>query len=138
MEINQLESCCGIGDLCDIRMEDDDGDYQTPSDIITQIKLDMTRRVWKDGKSVTQGYEAQYGLMLITDNIAEGNGERLVRFIRKEKLGRVVSSPVAINPKHNTKIKAWLWRPEWPLVFKYGEKTVTKRRSTQKKLDIPR
>lgn len=138
MEINQLESCCGIGDMSDIRMEleDEEEGYQTPAGIINQIKSDMTKRVWRGGEYVQAGYEAQYGLMLITDNIAEGNGQRLVRFIRKEKLGRVVSSPVAINPKHNTKIKCWVWAPNWPSVFKYGEpKSVARRRSGKKPLD---
>lgn len=138
MEINQLRSCCGIGDMSDIRMEGDDGEesYQTPAKIINQIKQDMTKRVWKGGRYVEAGCEAQYGLMLITDNIADGNGERLVRFIRKEKLGRVVSSPVAINPKHNTKIKCWVWAPDWPSVFKYGEpKSVARSRSSKKPLD---
>lgn len=39
-------------------------------------------------------------------------GERLVSYIRRNKLGKVVSTAPAKNPNHDGTLKAWLWTPD--------------------------
>ena len=41
--------------------------------------------------------------------MSRGNGTRVVDYIKKNKLGRVVGTHGKVNPNSGNEIKAWLW-----------------------------
>lgn len=51
----------------------------------------------------------KFGAVIITDRITTGKGLSTVKFIRKYKLGKVVSTPEFYNPNSGNKIQAWMW-----------------------------
>ena len=82
--------CCGVKELAVIN------NFFTPAAIITHIS-EKPR---------------DYTLLIYTDVIystRDGMGPRLTRYIRRHRLGKVVSSRPSRNPNTTNLIKVWTW-----------------------------
>jgi hypothetical protein len=66
-------------------------------------------------RNVVTSYELQgiltCSILLFSDNEEKGNGKRLAKFIRDNKLGRLIESRLVPNRNMNgtTKIRCWMW-----------------------------
>jgi hypothetical protein len=64
-------------------------------------------------KDVVATYAEGYtcSILLFSDNEAKGNGKRLAKFIRDNKLGRLIESRLVPNRNMSgtTKIRCWMW-----------------------------
>ncbi len=53
----------------------------------------------------------QQAFLIFTDDVAEKNGERFARFIKRKGFGEVYSTPARKNPNSGHMIKVWTWAP---------------------------
>ncbi len=88
MSIDQINSCCGIGEIESL------GD--DPKYMIGEAVEDH-----EDGDG--------YSMYVFTDNVSYGAGRKLAAYIRRMKLGRVTQSPVVSNPRHSSRVRLWCW-----------------------------
>lgn len=63
-------------------------------------------------------------MFMFSDAVEFKHGERLARYIRRHKLGKVVSGPTVtnINDFAHHEIKAWFWVPDRDAVQKWRNK----------------
>lgn len=61
-------------------------------------------------------------MIIFSDNVDNGNGESLARFIEKKNLGQITESGQCVNPNSRNTIQAWIWTINWPnlLAFTNG------------------
>lgn len=64
-------------------------------------------------------YGTRFGAVLITDKVSTGKGKTTVDFIRRYKLGKVVSTPEFKNPNTGNVIRAWIWLIDRPKLNKF-------------------
>jgi hypothetical protein len=117
-------SCCGIGELAGIQSmvgycpgEDQDGKNVklTPRMVIEYVK---TSRDYK------------YAALIFSEATGQGNdgiGDRLARYIRLFKLGRVRATGWNTNGNTGNSVKMFTWEPNWNKIDIFtGSKPVKK------------
>jgi len=78
------------------------------------------------GKAVFQTprygrYNGQFGLVVFTDNNDRPSlGNKLAKFIKQHRLGRVTRSRYVTNPNSFYKIATWQWEVDRAAVEAYG------------------
>lgn len=92
--MQQIRSCCGIGEI--------EGLSNTPQETVMEV--------WNGAQAL--GGE-KYKIVVFTDRVAYGYGVKLAKYILKNKLGKIYSSPAVINPVHHSKVKLWAWHVDW-------------------------
>lgn len=116
MYVQELQSCCGVGELIDIRYGPGGGSYErsNPEKIIKYVCNEAglgVKNVWDDDPR-----ETLYGLYVFSDAVSESGkihriGLNLAKYIVDQGLGTVLESPAKINsvnhPEH--KVKVWIW-----------------------------
>lgn len=103
-EITQT-SCCGVYEISSIA--------RPPENVVL---------------SVYEGYgDEEYNLFVFHDVTSYGNGTKLKNFIRKHKLGKVLTSPSSHNPNTGRYVTVWTWVVNWSNLHKLmREKTLVK------------
>lgn len=99
--------CCGIGEIAGIQDEQDDYEegcdvFPTPIKILSDFKGRMPYR---------------YPVVIFSVNNDGGRtqGDRLARYIRKHKLGRVTATAWGLNPNSSCKIRVFTWAVDWKI-----------------------
>jgi hypothetical protein len=59
---------------------------------------------------------------LFSDIVDKEGGTAFANYIRRNKLGKVVQSPIAINPNSNHKIRVWIFTPDKKAIRKWYKK----------------
>lgn len=90
--LDWLPVCCGINELGYIRDDDNAVDSLM---------------------SIHKGDLAAHVVFSVTSRecVKHAKGIALAKYIRKHKLGSVVSTKPAVNPNHKGTLRAWLWTP---------------------------
>ncbi len=103
MDLDHINSCCGIGELVGID--------ETPKAIVA--------RVYEDSTSDMDGlpYD-RYNMIVFTDNVKFKNGAKLAAYIKYHKLGEVTASPIVWNPSRSSRVRMWTWLPNWKKIDK--------------------
>ena len=106
MQIDQTESCCGAGEIYGLNYMDKK--HCGIDTLIQDIFVDDNR----------------FAFYFFGDNLGLGNAERLVKHIKKHKLGTVVCTLARFNPNHPSphKIKGYLYTPSLKGLRAYGKK----------------
>ena len=91
-DVDYLPACCGILELGHIR--DDDSPTQSLMSI-----------------SKHEGCAHVVFSVTSRECVKHKKGIGLANYIRRHKLGKVVSTEPAANPNHRGTLKAWLWTP---------------------------
>lgn len=89
VEVERLE-CCGIYEVS--------GLYVHPAAVVVKLSQELNR---------------DYPMIVFHDRVSNGNGEKLCRFIRRHKLGKVTASKKLMNPNTNADIQMWIFYPDW-------------------------
>jgi hypothetical protein len=82
MSVDQMASCCGIGEI---------------------KHLGDTR------KTIREAASEDYRLYVFTDRVTYHCGDRLVAFIKKHKLGTVWKSARKVNSNTEAKVQLFVW-----------------------------
>lgn len=93
--------CCGIYEF--------EGFYNnTPKQVITYIIKELKDEYWSETKPISK-----FPPVIIFNDIIKTNklsgAEKLAKYIKKEKLGLLVCTPIRKNYNSGNKIKCWLW-----------------------------
>lgn len=87
--VESMPGCCGMQEL--MQIHDDDDPLKS---VMSVDPHDQAFIIFSSVKELVGGYEV---------------GNRLARFIEKNKLGKVLSSNPAVNPNSKNHVKAFVW-----------------------------
>ena len=85
-------SCCGIKEAIGI-----DGDYTTPS--------------FRPASFVNSVISQKGRSPFVIFSSVSIHGEKLAKYIKRNKLGDIATLPSRINGNSGNRLKAWLWHP---------------------------
>lgn len=60
--------------------------------------------------------------MIIFHDVVDSNGDKLCRFIRRHKLGKVQQSLTKQNPNTNNLIRMWIWYPDYDAIRSFEKR----------------
>lgn len=98
MEIEETQSCCGIGEMR--------GLYLDPVNSLLAVSREANRNGEK------------FNLYLFTDRVSYKNGSNLASYILKNKLGTIVESPARMGQVGH-QVKGWIWSVDWKALDKW-------------------
>lgn len=96
--------CCGLLEIAGLR------GY---SDMPTESQL------FKDLWVLFRGCDYRFAHVIFSDHIKCARGDALERYIRKYKLGPVLSTKREKNRNSGNLVKAWIWTPDLPAFKEY-------------------
>ena len=82
----------------------------------TQTPIVMLRSAWRTWKLSNRNDSTPLATCahIVFSDRTGGQGEKLVAFIKKNKLGTVTASPAEENPNSHNPITVWTWTPIKP------------------------
>ncbi len=67
-------------------------------------------------------YMEDFAFFVFTDEVSEGNGTSLAKFIVENNLGRITKSRSRVNPNTGHTIKIWVWEIKHDNLKKWRKK----------------
>lgn len=107
LETGDVGYCCGIGEI------DCLSDYSGGSGDAKLALLDFYL-------NADYGHKAHY--IFSQAGARAKYGDTFARLIRRERIGTVKESPVAVNPGTRNPLKVWLWTPDKKALETWAEK----------------
>ncbi len=89
MDISET-TCCGLRELSSL-------DGGTNQDMVLKAS------------NYIFGEMEDFAFFVFTDQVSEGNGTSLAKFIVENNLGRITKSRSKVNPNTGNTIKVWVW-----------------------------
>lgn len=86
-------SCCGLYELYELT--------SNPSDSVSEVG----NHLFYSGEPVSEAYP----FIVFSDTTENGNGEKLVQYIKKNDLGTVVATRARKNPSSGNMLKVYVW-----------------------------
>lgn len=77
-------------------------------DLVIEIYDDHSHEEFVDGVTAF-AKDHKNRTFIFSDAIFNSNGQRLAKFITKNKLGKLIPSPIILNPSTGNKVRHWMW-----------------------------
>jgi len=111
MEVFELSGCCGIRELSGI------GYYASPAACIKELLVNDEDEY--DGPAIDSMMDRPFIIFSAVTcykhqpNVPVTYGDKLMRYIRRHKLGTVVPTKPVKNPGSGNTVKAYIWTPDY-------------------------
>jgi hypothetical protein len=109
MEAYFTEGCCGMMEVHNLHdLFEDDPSKENVLEEFFSIVHDGSQHGLDWSHFPARPIIKYPGLILFSDNVALRNGARVAKYLREVDIGTITRSKTAVNPKHNSKICAWI------------------------------
>jgi hypothetical protein len=102
MEIEQIASCCGIGEMAD-------------------LDSSAVGNMYMFCESETPYSNDRYNLYVFTDAVYNRRGSKLAAYIIRNQLGTITASPRRIGHSGRN-VQLWIWSVDWDKMEEWAKK----------------